>query len=139
MSVANTKRLQINLEKLQKAHDNLTRTLSRQRDEDYAELLASRFRLCFELTWRLARRVLVAQGVDFEENTMRILLETAQHVGLLPSSPAWVEMISDRNTLTHEYDEPDFKAICKKIEQNYLALLTQARESLENAIKKLNT
>jgi len=137
MSAADNKRLQNNLLKLQKAHGNLIKTLTRDRDDVYYEILASRFRLCFELNWRLARRVMLRHGVNFELNTMRELLELAQQTGFFPNSPHWIAMMADRNVLTHEYDEPDFVRICKHIEFDYIPLLTESKEKLETIILKL--
>lgn len=137
MSVAKLKRLQINLEKLQKTHANLLRGLQRPRDEEYYEILSNRFRLCFEVIWRLARRVMIAHSVDFEHNTMRELVEKAQEIGLFPADLLWLDMQADRNILTHEYGETDLHLICQKIEQQYLPLLNSAVENLTAATYKI--
>ncbi len=137
MSAAKLKRLEINLDKLQKSYANLLRGLERQRDEEFYEILSNRFRLSFEVIWRLARRVMIAHKVDFEFNTMRELVEKAQEIGLFPVSLLWLKMQTDHNILTHEYDEPDLKNICKKIEQQYVSVLNIAVENLTNATNKI--
>ena len=68
--------------------------------------------------------------VDFPKGSPREVLRKA-YVFHLISNEAWLDMLRDRNDLTHDYDGEIVKEVCKRLINCYLALFEEFRKTAE--------
>lgn len=62
------------------------------------------FEYCYELSWKIMRKILVAQGIDENINSPRNVFKHAYSAGLIDSLEAWHDFIEKRNLTVHTYD-----------------------------------
>ena len=72
--------------------------------------------------------------VDFPKGSPREVLRKAFEFELI-SDDGWLDMLRDRNNLTHDYDGTVVKEICRKLLENYLNLLEKFRETVDSKYK----
>lgn len=130
-------KIDMKLEDLKKTLENLERSFEIKDSELRLESMTNRFRLCFQLLWKLVKYIMDELGVEVRDNP-REKLAQAMTQGILPSSEDWHRMLKDRNALTHEYSKPDFARILNFIEMRYIELLRVAVKNIETEIQKLN-
>jgi nucleotidyltransferase substrate binding protein (TIGR01987 family) len=82
------------------------------------------FEFTFELTWKTLKDYLTEEGFDLQ--SPRDTLKQAFEAGYLENGHAWIEMLEQRNLLTHTYDEEQAKAAIDLICNSYLPILRQA-------------
>ena len=68
--------------------------------------------------------------------TPRAVIRSAFQAKLISEGERWVDMLVDRNRMSHTYDSDTFEAIIKEIEEHYLDRLNElhtrlSREMLE--------
>ena len=80
-----------------------------------------RFEFTFELAWKLARDILLFNGV--EANNPRTVVKELFKEGYIAEGEKWLSMLEDRNRTTHIYDESEAKVIYQKIKECYFDLL----------------
>ena len=68
--------------------------------------------------------------VDFPKGSPREVLRKAYEFQLI-SDEAWLDMLRDRNDLTHDYDGEIVKEVCKRLINCYLALFEEFRKTAE--------
>ena len=95
-------------ENLDKAIQKLTLTVDRLKitpdDEVVAMALIQAFEFCFELSWKTLKDYLKYEGVE-EAVTPRQVLKLAFHFEMLDDGALWIDMLENRNLLSHTYDE----------------------------------
>lgn len=79
-----------------------------------------RFEFCIELLWKTLRALLAESGVD--TITPKQALQKAFQAGWLDDEKVWLEMLDDRNLLSHTYREADAKAIYGRLPRYYQAM-----------------
>jgi nucleotidyltransferase substrate binding protein (TIGR01987 family) len=91
-------------------------------DMDYVDIAGwiHIFDLTFELSWKTIRDYMLAQGESEEMNFTREVLQVAIARGFISDSYIWIEMLADRNSSTHEYDEKNAEVVVKNIQTRYL-------------------
>lgn len=62
------------------------------------------FEYCYELSWKIMRKILVQQGVDQNINSPRSVFTHAYSAGLIDNLQAWTSFIETRNLTVHTYD-----------------------------------
>ncbi|MBC6445437.1 MAG: nucleotidyltransferase substrate binding protein [Alphaproteobacteria bacterium GM202ARS2] len=70
-----------------------------------------------ELFWKTLKRLLAEEGVEI--STPKETLRKAFQAGWLNDEAAWLEMLSDRNTTSHIYDEETAKRIYGNIRRSH--------------------
>jgi nucleotidyltransferase substrate binding protein (TIGR01987 family) len=112
------RRLEISLRNLSRALDRLGEALEVPESNTLAiDGTIQRFEFALELFWKTLKRLLAEEGV--ETSTPKETLRKAFQVGWLNDEAAWLEMLSDRNTTSHIYDEETAKRIYGNIRRNY--------------------
>ncbi|MBF0155242.1 MAG: nucleotidyltransferase substrate binding protein [Magnetococcales bacterium] len=89
-----------------------------------------RFELAFELAWKTLKDYLEAQGIVFQEATPRKVIKEAFAVGILDDAGIWLEMLLQRNLLSHTYDSKVFEAVLQAFENNYFACFDRLHDFL---------
>ena len=83
-----------------------------------------RFEYCFELSWKLLKKVLKADGI--EVNSPRQAVRKAFENGYIDDIDVWFEMLEDSNMTSHTYD-PN---IAEKVYESAKELPIEARKVL---------
>lgn len=82
-----------------------------------------RFEYTFELSWKLLKDKLEHDGVILPTITPRAVIRESFQSKLIDDCETWLEMLSDRNTMSHTYDFEEFEAVILTIRSRYLAIL----------------
>ncbi|WP_299084372.1 HI0074 family nucleotidyltransferase substrate-binding subunit [uncultured Ruegeria sp.] len=97
------RRLKDSLGNLQKAVAKLEDALAIPRDRELVfEGTIQRYEVAIELTWKTIFRALKYEGVSVEQ-TPRKTLEKAFQLDWISDDDLWLDMVSHRNTTSHEY------------------------------------
>lgn len=80
-----------------------------------------RFEFTFELSWKLAKRILAYLGIEVE--TPRMIVKEAFKAKLITDGDGWIDMLEDKNKTSHIYDEKQALKIYKKIKTSHFQLL----------------
>lgn len=124
--------------------DNFSRayTLLRQALEGGVELLndleregvTQRFEYTFELSWNVLKDRLEYDGVAITPVTPRQVIREAYQAKLIDDCETWMDMLTDRNLMSHTYDSERFEAVVRNIHSRYLAILDALYQRLISEI-----
>lgn len=93
------------------------------------------FNLTFELAWKAIKEILQFHGVnDFKTGSPREILKAAYSINFLNDGEIWLDMLKNRNSIVHIYDENADLELCQKIFDNYIAALVNLHELLTEKI-----
>ena len=77
-----------------------------------------RFEFCFELGWKLLKKVLMdVEGV--EVLSPKKALKFAYQLGWIEDEQAWLKMLNDRNLTSHTYREEFAQEIYSQLPQHF--------------------
>ncbi|MCY4574818.1 MAG: nucleotidyltransferase substrate binding protein [Gemmatimonadetes bacterium] len=94
------------------------------------EGLIQRFEYTFELAWKTLKDRLEYDGVQVPTATPRKVIRSAFAAGLIDDGEAWIDMLTDRNAMSHQYDFDIFEAVADKVHRRYLHLFGELWERL---------
>ena len=127
-------------EKFYRRFESFRRSLAaleevRERDLTDSFILSgagAKFNITFDLAWKVMKDIIIQYFavVDFPKGSPREVLRKA-YVFHLISDEAWLDMLRDRNDLTHDYDGEIVKEVCKSLINCYLALFEEFRKTAE--------
>ena len=127
-------------EKFYRRFESFRRSLAaleevRERDLTDSFILSgagAKFNITFDLAWKVMKDIIIQYFavVDFPKGSPREVLRKA-YVFQLISDEAWLDMLRDRNDLTHDYDGEIVKEVCKRLINCYLALFEEFRKTAE--------
>lgn len=127
-------------EKFYRRFESFRRSLAaleevRERDLTDSFILSgagAKFNITFDLAWKVMKDIIIQYFavVDFPKGSPREVLRKAYEFQLI-SDEAWLDMLRDRNDLTHDYDGEIVKEVCKRLINCYLALLEEFRKTAE--------
>jgi nucleotidyltransferase substrate binding protein (TIGR01987 family) len=89
-----------------------------------------RFEYTFELAWLTLKDRLEYAGVTLSEITPRNVIREACAAELIADADAWMDMLVDRNLMSHTYDFARFEAVIENIRSRYLAVLDNLYQRL---------
>ena len=112
---------------------NFSRAFSLLRDalEDGADGLSDleregviqRFEYTFELAWNTLKDRMEHDGLILPSITPRAVIRRAFQAKLIEDGEAWIDMLNDRNLMSHNYDFAAFRRVVGNIERRYLSIL----------------
>ena len=79
------------------------------------------FEMTFELSWKLLKDYLEAQGFT-DVATPRSAIKKAFEIGLIQEGRTWLQGLEDRNLMTHTYDENTALQVDALIRETYFPL-----------------
>lgn len=79
-----------------------------------------RFEFTFELSWKALKEYMKDQGSTADLQFPKQVLKEAYAAKLISNEAVWLEMLSDRNTTSHIYDDKMAARIALNIEKKYL-------------------
>ena len=94
------------------------------------EGLIQRFEYTFELAWKTSKDRLEYDGVQVPTATPRKVIRSAFAARLIDDGEAWIDMLTDRNAMSHQYDFDIFEAVADKVHRRYLHLFGELWERL---------
>ena len=98
------------------------------------EGVIQRFEYTFELAWKTVKDYLESAGVVFEEATPRKVLKSAYASGFLSEGQIWIDMLDQRNLLSHTYDRKDFEDATEAVYSRYLPAITALKDKLRKEL-----
>ncbi len=107
-------------------------------DEIYRTGVIGQFGLAFELAWKTLQELMRAHGIEEAENgSPREILRAGFKYGFLNDESVWLQMLKDRNSATHIYDEEAFNAVLDRVYSSYINLFDDFKTTLESKISVL--
>ena len=94
------------------------------------EGVIQRFEFTFELSWNLLKDRLEYDGVVLATVTPRNVIREAYSAKLIADCETWIDMLTDRNLMSHTYDFDRFKAVVENIHSRYLKVLNDIYQRL---------
>jgi len=86
-----------------KAYDSFSEALDIAKSDLEKAGCIQRFEFCYELSWKMLKRVLTYKGID--ENSPRDVFRAAGREDLIDDPEIWFEFMKKRNLTTHTYNE----------------------------------
>lgn len=81
------------------------------------------FEVVFELGWKLLKDYIEIKG--YKESSPRDVIKKAFLLNYLSNAQVWIDMLKDRNTTSHEYNQKKADEIFEKISTIYYDELCQ--------------
>lgn len=111
---------------------------ARQRDMSDSFVLSgtgAKFSITFDLSWKVMKDIIIQYYgvVDFLKGSPREVLRKAYEFELV-SDDRWLEMLHNRNELTHDYDGTLLKEICIQITDVYIDLFYEFQQIVDHII-----
>jgi nucleotidyltransferase substrate binding protein (TIGR01987 family) len=82
-----------------------------------------RFEYTFQLAWLTLKDRLEYGGIVFTEVTPRSVIQQAFAARLIDDAEVWIDMLVDRNLMSHTYDFARFQAALENVRRRYLPVL----------------
>lgn len=125
--------LNYSLEKLQTAFSRLQESIQKASDELDRDGVIKRFEFTFKLFWKTIKVLLEHEG--FGCAGPRSCIKEGARRGFTADSEALLDMLEDRNKLSHIYDEAMAQAIFERIKGTYVALMEKNIKLFEDYIR----
>lgn len=100
-------------------------------DEIYCAGVIHVFNVTFELAWKSIQEVFKEDGVELAIGSPRQVLKEAYQLGYLREEGVWLDMLKDRNTIAHIYDESYSNELYRRIFEKYIPAFGELAEDLE--------
>jgi len=85
------------------------------------DAIIQRFEFTLEMAWKFMRTVLLDEGISSEQLlSPKKTIKSAFSSGLIIGGQIWIDMINDRNTLSHTYNEEDAVELESRIREKYI-------------------
>ena len=113
------------LEQYKSGVDRLIDVITPAVEAEYRnDAVIQRFEFCYEMAWKLLKRLLEDKGII--ENTPKDVFRSAFAAGYLgQDTEGWYAMIKSRNLTSHVYSESMAAEIVHQIEEKYVSLLKE--------------
>lgn len=119
----------IDFSKLLKAQAVFERFRQDMRDDRDEAGAVQAFEFCYELVWKMLKRVLATQGV--EATSPKDTFRKAGLAKLIDDAEIWFDFLEKRNLTSHTYEQENLDAI--------VAIFDVFSEELDKAIKKMQS
>jgi len=97
--------------------------------EDFSDLeqqgLVKRFEFSFELAWKTMKDFLESSGIQVNPVTPKAVIKEAFAAKIIDDGQLWIDMMLDRNLLSHTYDQKSFLKALNSVKNVYLPKLEQ--------------
>ncbi len=89
------------------------------------EGMIQRFEYVFELAWKTLKDYLDYEGRTFSPVTPRSVIKEAFAAQILSDGQVWIDMLDQRNLLSHTYDAKTFDDAVQTISRRYFPAIEQ--------------
>ena len=94
------------------------------------EGIIQRFEYTFELAWKVLKDKMEYDGLILDQISPKAVVRQAYAAKYLDSVEVWLQMIGDRNLMSHTYDFAKFEAIINTLRHRYLPVLYEFHRML---------
>jgi len=99
--------------------------------------LIKAYEFSFELSWKTLKDLLAWNGIDAK--LPREIIKQAFATGLVENGQLWIDMLEQRNLMTHTYDQAKAEEATRLISERFLVELQWLRQSLLQRLKEEQT
>ncbi len=92
-----------------------------------------RFEFTFEMAWKALKKFLLYEGIECV--SVRDCVKKAYQARFIKEEEIWLNMLEDRSTSSHIYDEKEAMGIYQRIRDVYF---TEFKKLKEKLIEKMN-
>ena len=101
------------------------------------EGVVQRFEYTFELAWLTLKDRLEYDGVILSTVTPRNVIREAFRAKLIEDGDGWIDMLTDRNLMSHTYDFDRFEVVIGRMSERYLPILSELYERFNRDVLEL--
>ena len=94
------------------------------------EGLIQRFEYTFELAWNTLKDRLEHDGLQLPTVTPRSVIRAAFVAKMIDDGDAWIDMLTDRNLMSHTYDFAVFDRVASDVHTRYVRLFDDMYDRL---------
>lgn len=98
------------------------------------EGVIQRFEFTLELAWKTLKDKMEYDGLQLDRISPKMVLKQAYRNKYLNNIELWIEMINQRNLLSHTYDFSLLEKVIPDIQQKYTPLLSALYQSLTDQV-----
>ena len=128
------KRMRERYEDYKKALERLKEAMLEEPTEIIIDGTIQRYEFTFELAWKIMKDYLEYNGFIDGLSSPRNIIQLAFQNKIIKNGDIWIQMMLDRNLLSHLYDEEKSREIYNNIKNNYLVQFEQLKQFLEENI-----
>jgi nucleotidyltransferase substrate binding protein (TIGR01987 family) len=96
------------------------------------EGIIQRFEFTLELAWKKLKDKIEFDGIILDRISPKMVLTEAYQAKYINNIEVWIQMINDRNLVSHTYDFETFEEIIPSIQKQYIPVLNELFVSLKN-------
>ena len=96
------------------------------------EGIIQRFEFTLELAWKTLKDKIEFDGIILDRISPKMVLKEAYQAKYINNIEVWIQMINDRNLVSHTYDFETFEEIIPSIQKQYIPVLNELFVSLKN-------
>lgn len=96
-------------------------------NELYQMALVQSFEFVFELGWKVVKDYLVYAGIPKVSLPRDVIKHGFQH-NIIENGQMWIDMLEDRNLMSHTYSEENARNAVTKIRQEYVKGIQQVHD-----------
>ncbi|MBW9158059.1 nucleotidyltransferase substrate binding protein [Clostridium tagluense] len=118
---------------LKRAYDRLKEVsdLYDGRNEIIRDSLIQRFEFTYELTHKTLKEFMNFQGVTLENSFPRTIFKKAYVNNIISDELVWINLLEDRNSTSHIYNEKLANEIAERIANKYVDSIGELIKNLE--------
>lgn len=94
------------------------------------EGIVQRFEYTLELGWKTLKDKMEFDGLILDRISPKVVVKEAFQSKYIDQIEVWLEMINDRNLLSHSYDLETFESVIPDIQSVYTPLLSALAKNL---------
>ncbi len=128
------KRLKERTEDYSKALERLKEAILQNPTDIIIDGTLQRYEFTFELAWKTMKDYLEYNGIIDSVATPRAIIQSAYQSKIIKNGEMWIQMMLDRNSLSHLYDEEKSRTIYMNIKDKYLKQFEEFKIFLETNI-----
>ena len=98
-----------------------------------------RFEFALELAWKTLKDYLEASGVVISPVTPRAVVKAAFAARILDDGQVWIDMLNDRNLLSHTFDDSVFSTVLGATAMRGFEFANVRRPTVLRAINRIRT
>lgn len=127
------------MKRLSERYEDYSKALARLKEavlEEPTEIVIDgtlqRYEFTFELAWKTMKDYLEYNGIVEDIASPRGIIQQAFASKMIRNGDIWIQMMLDRNSLSHLYDEEKSRDVYNNIKTKYLEEFENLRKFLES-------
>lgn len=105
------------------------------KDDIVRDSLIQRFEFTYELTHKTLKEFMKYLGVTLENSFPRTIFKKAYVNNLISDDKVWINLLEDRNSTSHIYNEDMLNEIADRIVHQYVMAIGELVDNLEKLLE----